>query len=85
MVYMVVGYQYKGNVLYINSVFLQALLYGSWANACINQESPVIVAYVVAVAVAAAAEAEAAANPPAPPAPTTEELLAEIRDLLKNQ
>ena len=36
-------------------------------------------------AAAAAAEAEAAANPPAPPAPTTEELLTEIRDLLKNK
>ena len=37
----------------------------------------------------AAAEAEAAAaaaaNPPAPPAPTAEELLTEIRDLLKNK
>ena len=38
-----------------------------------------------AAAAAAAAEAEAAANPPAPPAPTSEELLAEIRDLLKNK
>ena len=36
-------------------------------------------------AAAAAAAAEAAANPPAPPAPTTEELLTEIRDLLKNK
>ena len=36
-------------------------------------------------AAAAAAEAEAAANPPAPPAPTAEELLTEIRDLLKNK
>ena len=35
-----------------------------------------------AAAAAAAAEAEAAANPPAP---TSEELLAEIRDLLKNK
>ena len=32
-----------------------------------------------------AAAAEAAANPPAPPAPTAEELLTEIRDLLKNK
>ena len=38
-----------------------------------------------AEAAAAAAAAEAAANPPAPPAPTAEELLAEIRDLLKKQ
>ena len=36
-------------------------------------------------AAAAAAAAEAAANPPAPPAPTAEELLTEIRDLLKNK
>ena len=34
---------------------------------------------------AAKAAEEAAKNPPAPPAPTTEELLAEIRDLLKNK
>ena len=34
---------------------------------------------------AAEAAAAAAANPPAPPAPTSEELLAEIRDLLKNK
>ena len=38
-----------------------------------------------AAAAAAAAAAEAAANPPAPPAPTAEDLLAEIRDLLKKQ
>ena len=38
-----------------------------------------------AEAAAAAAAAEAAANPPAPPAPTAEELLTEIRDLLKKQ
>lgn len=38
-----------------------------------------------AEAAAAAAAAEAAANPPAPPAPTAEELLAEIRDLLKQK
>ena len=31
------------------------------------------------------AEPEAPAEPPAPPAPTSEELLAEIRDLLKNK
>ena len=36
-------------------------------------------------AAAAAAAAEAAANPPAPPAPTSEELLAEIRDLLRDK
>ena len=36
-------------------------------------------------AAAAAAAAEAAANPPAPPAPTAEELLTEIRDLLKKK
>ena len=34
---------------------------------------------------AEAAAAAAAAEPPAPPAPTSEELLAEIRDLLKNK
>ena len=34
---------------------------------------------------AAEAAAAAAATPPAPPAPTSEELLAEIRDLLKNK
>ena len=33
----------------------------------------------------AAAAAEAAKNPPAPPAPTAEDLLTEIRDLLKNK
>ena len=38
-----------------------------------------------AAAAAAAAAEEAAKNPPAPPAPTSEELLAEIRDLLKNK
>ncbi len=38
-----------------------------------------------AEAAAAAAAEEAAKNPPAPPAPTSEELLAEIRDLLKNK
>ncbi len=38
-----------------------------------------------AEAAAAAAAEEAAKNPPAPPAPTQEELLAEIRDLLKNK
>ena len=36
-------------------------------------------------AAAAAAAAEAAKNPPAPPAPTAEELLAEIRDLMKQK
>ena len=38
-----------------------------------------------AAAAAAKAAEEAAKNPPAPPAPTSEELLAEIRDLLKNK
>ena len=38
-----------------------------------------------AEAAAAAAAAEAAKNPPAPPAPTAEDLLTEIRDLLKNK
>ena len=38
-----------------------------------------------AEAAAAAAAEEAAKNPPAPPAPTQEELLTEIRDLLKNK
>ena len=38
-----------------------------------------------AEAAAAAAAEEAAKNTPAPPAPTSEELLAEIRDLLKNK
>ena len=38
-----------------------------------------------AAAAAAAAAEEAAKNPPAPPAPTAEELLAEIRDLLKQK
>ena len=38
-----------------------------------------------AAAAAAAAAEEAAKNPPAPPAPTAEELLTEIRDLLKQK
>ena len=38
-----------------------------------------------AAAAAAAAAEEAATNPPAPPAPTAEELLTEIRDLLKQK
>ena len=42
-------------------------------------------AEAAAAAAAAAAAEEAAKNPPAPPAPTAEELLAEIRDLLKNK
>ena len=42
-------------------------------------------AEAAAAAAAAAAAEEAAKNPPAPPAPTQEELLAEIRDLLKNK
>ena len=42
-------------------------------------------AEAAAAEAAAKAAAEAAANPPAPPAPTSEELLAEIRDLLKNK
>ena len=42
-------------------------------------------AEAAAAAAAAAAAEEAAKNPPAPPAPTSEELLAEIRDLLKNK
>ena len=40
---------------------------------------------ISALAGASAAAEEAAKNPPAPPAPTSEELLAEIRDLLKNK
>ena len=42
-------------------------------------------AEAAAAAAAAAAAEEAAKNPPAPPAPTAEELLAEIRDLMKNK
>ena len=42
-------------------------------------------AEAAAAAAAAAAAEEAAKNPPAPPAPTAEELLAEIRDLLKQK
>jgi len=42
-------------------------------------------AEAAAAAAAAAAAEEAAKNPPAPPAPTSEELLAEIRDLLKSK
>ena len=42
-------------------------------------------AEAVAAAAAAAAAEEAAKNPPAPPAPTTEELLTQIRDLLKSK
>ena len=42
-------------------------------------------AEAAAAAAAAAAEAEAAAAAAVPPAPTSEELLAEIRDLLKNK
>jgi large conductance mechanosensitive channel len=42
-------------------------------------------AEAAAAAAAAAAAEEAAKNPPAPPAPTAEELLADIRDLLKNK
>ena len=42
-------------------------------------------AEAAAAAAAAAAAEEAAKNPPAPPAPTAEELLTEIRDLLKNK
>ena len=42
-------------------------------------------AEAAAAEAAAKAAAEAAQNPPAPPAPTSEELLAEIRDLLKNK
>ena len=42
-------------------------------------------AEAAAAAAAAAAAEEAAKNPPAPPAPTSEELLAEIRDLLKQK
>ena len=42
-------------------------------------------AEAAAAAAAAAAAEEAAKNPPAPPAPTSEELLTEIRDLLKQK
>ena len=42
-------------------------------------------AEAAAAEAAAKAAAEAAQNPPAPPAPTSDELLAEIRDLLKNK
>ena len=42
-------------------------------------------AEAAAAAAAAAAAEEAAKNPPAPPAPTTEELLTQIRDLLKSK
>ena len=42
-------------------------------------------AEAAAAAAAAKAAEEAAKNPPAPPAPTTEELLTQIRDLLKNK
>ena len=42
-------------------------------------------AAAAAAAAAAKAAEEAAKNPPAPPAPTTEELLTQIRDLLKNK
>ena len=42
-------------------------------------------AEAAAAAAAAKAAEEAAKNPPAPPAPTTEELLTQIRDLLKSK
>ena len=42
-------------------------------------------AAAAAAAAAAKAAEEAAKNPPAPPAPTTEELLTQIRDLLKSK
>jgi large conductance mechanosensitive channel len=62
-----------------------AIAYGTFLNTVIQFVIVAFVIFLMIKGLTATRRQEAAAEPPPPPGPTSEELLAEIRDILKAQ